>query len=116
MPREAPVTSATRSARGRGIDALSSTRQRRQVYAVCAGLTARRQVYAVCAGLTARRQVYAVCAGLTARRQVYAVCAGLTARRQVYAVCAGLTAAQASLRNLRRLDCVARAGTHNPGI
>src|SRR5215831_1253281 len=103
MPREAPVTSATRSARGRGIDALSSTRQRRQVYAVCAGLTA-------------RRQVYAVCAGLTARRQVYAVCAGLTARRQVYAVCAGLTAAQASLRNLRRLDCVARAGTHNPGI
>src|SRR6516162_3079354 len=103
MPREAPVTSATRSARGRGIDALSSTRQRRQVYAVCAGLTA-------------RRQVYAVCAGLTARRQVYAVCAGLTARRQVYAVCAGLTAAQASLCNLRRLDCVARAGTHNPGI
>src|SRR5215831_16172912 len=63
MPREAPVTSAIRSARGSGIDALSSFRQ-------C---------------------------------------------RQVYAVCAGLTATQTSLRSLRRLDGVARAGTHNPG-
>src|SRR5262245_65883875 len=62
MPREAPVTSAIRSARGSGIDALSSFRQ----------------------------------------------------RRQVYALCAGLTATQTSLPS-RRLDCVASAGTHNPG-